>query len=107
MDRDEIKEEIEQIWNDNGGDEDRMEALIDYIQLVAGKRLPAAPVELQEPELANEQEFLIKVHEAMACAHSELPVKLLPKGDMDRAILKMAPFVSAWLLEDFDIIEKE
>jgi hypothetical protein len=107
MDRDEIREEIEQIEHDNGDEKGRMEALIDYVQLVAAKRPPTVPVESQEPELADEQEFLIRVYENMACAYGEIPAKLLPKGNMDRAILKMAPLVAAWLLEDYDIIEKE
>jgi predicted nuclease of restriction endonuclease-like RecB superfamily len=63
---------------------------------------------MKEPvfNTVSEQEFLIKVHEAMACAYGEVPANLLPDADLEKVILKMAPYVAHWLLEDFNISDK-
>jgi hypothetical protein len=103
---DEVKDELETFEHDYPDDDERRGIIIDYIlQIQDEPRRKQCVEQLYKP--ASEVEFTIKVHEAMACAVSEVPTKFLPEGNLERLVLKMAPRVANWLLEDFNVSEKE
>jgi hypothetical protein len=52
-------------------------------------------------------EFSIKVHEAMSCAHNDVLIKFIPEGNIEKFLIKMTPHVVKYLLEDFNITEKD
>lgn len=112
--REEIRGELEQFIRDYDDEKELNNIIIDYVVQVQDEanmqgyavRVPKA-VTPDASETVDSLEFSIKVHEAMSCAHNDVLVKFIPKGDVDKFILKMTPFVVKYLMEDFNITNKE
>jgi len=103
---DEVAEELDTFEHDYPDETERRDVIINYV-LQVQEESSGTGHSKKVKKLADEIEFTIKVHEAMACATGEVPVSCLPQGNLEPLILKMAPRVAKWLLEDFIVSEKE